>query len=568
MDSFEVEMKNGFLDEAKELLTNAEQCFLSLEKAKDDPSIIEEIFRLAHNLKGSAGAVGFTDLGEFTHKLESLLLKIKNKEIEVSRSIVSLLLECNDFLIHVIDGLKQDLSFSQKNPELQERIENHLSGQISVPSEPTTEPTPALPNETNETDEPHFVIPKAAVKMTHPDENIRVSLGKIDDLLNNVGELVILQTVMAQQKINIPVPFIKKTVDQMTKIIKEIQSTSMGLRMLPLKHTFQKMQRIVRDTSATLGKKVNLNLNGEETELDKTVLEQLGDPLVHLIRNAVDHGLESPEERELAGKNEVGNIHLSAFHRGGQIIIEIKDDGRGLDPAKLIKKAQDKGLISADQVLSDDQAYQLIFAPGFSTKEQVTDVSGRGVGMDVVKTNIQSLQGDIELETVQGSGTCIRIVLPLTLAIVDGMVVSLGEERFVVPIAQIIESLRPQKQDISTVNEISEVLNLRGETLPIYRLENLLKKKSPVKKSAWEGILLIVRDNNQRGFSIFVDDIICQQQVVIKKLGGEIGNTAGFSGAAILGDGRVSFILDLFELTLSSRSQKQISKKQPAQEAA
>ncbi len=597
MDSFEIEMKVSFLDEARELLANSEQCFLDLEKAKNDPSIIEQIFRLAHNLKGSAGAVGFLELGEFTHTLESLLLKIKNHEIEVDGGIISLLLECNDFLIVVIDGLKEDLEYSQRNPELQDKLkariaagasgaaDDHetahpepdteednaagsaredrsiedilleetmkeqqlLHAQLNPAPEPTTNTYAAAVAIESDAD-PAVATEEKKAKKSTGDENIRVSLGKIDELLNNVGELVILQTVMEQQKQNVLVPIVQKTVDRMTKIIKEIQSTSMGLRMLPVKLTFQKMQRIVRDTSTSLGKKANIYLQGEETELDKTVLEQLSDPLVHIIRNAVDHGLESPEERALAGKDEAGSIWLSAYHRGGQIVIEIREDGRGLDPDKLIARAKSKGVIKATDNLTPEQAYQLIFAPGFSTKEQVTDVSGRGVGMDVVKTNVQALQGEIELETKLGHGTCIRIILPLTLAIVDGMVLALNEERFVIPISQVVESLRPLKADVSTVSQSSHVLNLRGETLPIYYLETLLNRKIVRQKPIWDGILLVLKDNQRRSFAVFVDDIICQQQVVIKKLGHEIRGTPGFTGAAILGDGRVSLILDFMEL--------------------
>lgn len=557
MDDTDKEIRLGFLEEAKELLANTEQCFLNLEKAKDDPAIIEQIFRLAHNLKGSADAVGFSDLKDLTHKLESLLLKLKNKEIAISPYIINLLLQSNDTIVNVVEILRKDPGARHAQPELIAKIEEALEGRapkgsnfeiVEFAADAAAAFEPVVLSQTK--------APPSQAAAASADENIRVNLSKIDGLLNSVGELVILQTVLDQQKHSVASALIQKTIGQMSKIAKEIQSTSMSLRMMPVKQTFQKMQRIVRDTSKSLGKDVELTLVGEETELDKTVLEQLGDPLVHLIRNAVDHGIENPDERVQAGKPRTGQVCLSAYHRGDKIVIEIKEDGRGLDPKKLTSIAVKKGLISATDVLSDEEAYQLIFAPGFSTKTEVTDVSGRGVGMDVVRTNITQLQGDVEIETALGKGTCMRIVLPLTLAIVDSMVVRLNEDRYVIPISQITESLQPKREDISFVAESGETLNLRGETVPLYRLSSVLKKRAAAKPNAWESIALIVRNTNQAPFSILVDDIICQQQVVIKRLGDEMQGLPGVSGAAILGDGRASLILDLFEIRKVSQGQR------------
>lgn len=548
MSDFDDDIRAGFLEEAKELLLNAEQCFLNLETAKDDPEIIDQLFRLAHNLKGSAGAVGFNDLKDFTHALESLLLKIKNKELEIGSQIIGLLLRSNDYLIASIEALRADANADIKNAALKAEVEN-VSTLDATPS-PIVErlvlendPFEALP------DGGGTATPSVGIEKKPSNESIRVNLGKIDDLLNNVGELVILQTVLSQQRQQINSPLLQKTVSQMTKIIKEIQGTSMSLRMVPVKQTFQKMQRIVRDTSTTLGKNISIRLVGEETELDKTVIEQLADPLVHLIRNAVDHGVESGSERIAAGKSEQGHICLSAYHRGDKIVIEVRDDGKGLCADALKKKAIEKGILKNTEILSDEDAYQLIFAPGFSTKQEVSDISGRGVGMDVVKTNILKLQGDIELETELGKGTCFRVVLPLTLAIVDGMVVTQGDDRFVIPISQVAESLQPKQEDVSFINETGESLVLRGECLPLLRLDHVLCKAAPKRRPAWEAIALVIRGSNHRPFSVLVDDIICQQQVVIKRLGDEIRRIPGISGAAILGDGRAGLILDLYELT-------------------
>lgn len=556
MDTFEQEIKLAFLEEARDLLVSAEKCFLSLETASSDPSVIEQIFRLAHNFKGSAGAVGFDALKEFAHKLESLLLKVKQGELAVSASIIDLLLRCNDFLIRTVDTLRADPAAPHGDPALVAEIEARMRGDGIVA------PAPAAPGPDSAPAFEAKAKPAADAKKPAAEENIRVSLEKIDQLLNNVGELSILQTVMDQQRRHAPSPLMQKTIGQMSKIIKEVQTISMSLRMLPLKQTFQKMQRIVRDTSSQLGKEVEFACAGEETELDKTVIEQLGDPLVHMIRNAVDHGLESGDDREAAGKPRAGHVTLSASHRGGRIVIEIRDDGRGLDATKLVAKAKEKGILPPGAALSPEDAYKLIFAPGFSTKETVTDVSGRGVGMDVVNTNIAQLQGVVEIETELGKGTCFRISLPITLAIVDGMVVACGENRYVVPIAQVHETLQPRAQDLGTIMGQGEVLLLRGQSLPLYRLERLMRIPGQPRE-AKNSIALICSDKSLQPFAVLVDAIQNQQQVVIKSLGEEITGLPGISGAAILGDGRVSLIVDLFEFTAPMRRRQKTLNPQP-----
>ncbi|OFZ18751.1 MAG: hypothetical protein A2X94_06095 [Bdellovibrionales bacterium GWB1_55_8] len=601
MDDFEKELKSGYLEEASQLLADAEQCFLSLEKASEDASIVEKIFRLAHNLKGSARAVGFMDIGEFTHQLESLLLKIKNKEMQIQSSTVSLLLECNDHLRMMVDTLRTDMDARVDSQALMAEIGRHLNGEVQSEEAPESlelVPPPAsafeeeaVTEEVAQVEEiqaseqeeevietevsfdqltsvvenslreekhrlelvssgPAPVQPAQPQKTATPtgpvDESIRVSLKRLERLMNNVGELVILQAVLNQQKHSVQSMLMQKTIDQLAKITKDIQDISMSLRMVPVKQTFQKMQRIVRDTSKALSKEVVLDISGEDTELDKIVLEQIGDPLVHLVRNAVDHGLESTEERVARGKSSQGTVWLSAFHQGSHIVIEVRDDGHGLDAQKLIAKAREKGVIKPNQELTDEQAYHLVFAPGFSTKTEITDISGRGVGMDVVKNNIQQLQGEIQLETEKGKGTCFRILLPLTLSIIDGMVIRAGEERYVVPISQVHESVQPEGQDVHFVTGLGEVLSLRGENIPLFRLTSVLGRKT-VPRPVTESIAIVIR-NGKSPFSILVDDIIGHQQVVIKRLGHGVQNMKGISGGAILGDGRAALILDFNEL--------------------
>jgi two-component system chemotaxis sensor kinase CheA len=576
MDDFERELKIGFLDEAGQLLTDTEQCFLALESETRDPGTLDNIFRLAHNLKGSAKAVGFAEMGDLTHQLESLLLKMKSGEVPVQTETVSLLLRCNDHVRVMIDGLRENLDATFDSTQLLSEIQAVMNGEIHVSAPPaaqvgeTSEVVPdaqadgwseEVPN--NVLDLPVVSAAKAASVAAAkpeerkssggaaPEESIRVSFARLEKLLNFVGEMVILQTVLREQAGQSATPLMRRTVDQLGKVTKEVQDISMSLRMVPLKATVQKMHRIVRDTAKALGKQVNLELIGEDTEVDKTVLERLGDPLVHLVRNAVDHGIESAELRKERGKPELGTISLGAFHRSGSLVIEIKDDGGGLDPARLRAKAIEKGILREGSTISDKEAYQLIFAAGFSTKTDVTDVSGRGVGMDVVRTNIELLQGEIQIETGIGKGSCFRIVLPLTLAIIDGMIIRSNNERYVIPLVQVHESLQPQAADVKVMTGIGEILLLRGENLPLFRLSHLLASKAP-HRNASDCIAIVIRTND-KPFAVLVDDIIGQQQVVIKSLGKELQGVKGFSGSVILGDGRPSLILEVQELISKAR---------------
>ncbi|MBS1984949.1 MAG: chemotaxis protein CheA [Bdellovibrionales bacterium] len=590
MDDFEKELKQGFLEEAAESLANVERCFLNLESAKDDPALIEEIFRLAHNLKGSARAVGFTDLGEFTHQLESLLLQIKNKKLELNKGIIDVLLRANDFLRDWIELLRMDMTAKVDWKANGDELVAVTSGNSPVsvtPAAAATEAQPvaeaepklsdvpsaadieaalavpmpaegAAPNNTfagpvsHDAPPPAAPPPRAPARKAAPaagaDDSVRVSVARLEKLINNVGELVILQTVLNQNRHQFMNPLLQKTVGQLAKITKDIQEISMSLRMVPLKSTFQKMQRIVRDTSAALGKTVRLDLSGEESELDKSMAELLGDPLVHMVRNSVDHGVEGTEERLAKGKPAEGVVKLAAYHRGNQIVIEVSDDGRGLDPEKLMQKAREKGILRQDQVLPREEAIRLIFHPGFSTKAEVTEISGRGVGMDVVKTNIEKmLQGEVQLESEVGKGTCVRILLPLTLAIIDGMLLQADTERYMVPLAQVHETVHPKAEDLHFATGMGELLNLRGETLPVHRLTTLMGRRAATQKKNAPIIAIIVRMGDAP-FAVLVDDILGQQQTVVKQLGEEVGRLAGVSGGTILGDGRAALIVDLVDL--------------------
>lgn len=375
--------------------------------------------------------------------------------------------------------------------------------------------------------------------------SIRVDIGKIDSLINLVGELVITQSMLGQfdaESGHIDYDKLREGLAQLERNTRELQESVMRIRMLPISFSFNRFPRLVRDLSDKLGKQVELRIVGEQTELDKTVLEKIADPLVHLVRNALDHGIERPADRVAAGKAAHGTLTLAARHEGGNIVIEIGDDGAGLNPEKLLAKARERGLVGADEHLPDDKIHELIFQPGFSTAKEVSDVSGRGVGMDVVKRNIKELGGVIEIDSALGSGSTIRIRLPLTLAILDGQLVRVGNQTYIVPLVSIVESLQAQGDRVKSVAGSAELYRLRGEYIPVVRLYELFGVE-PQSTMLEQGLLVVVEGEGQRA-GIFIDELLGQQQVVIKSLETNYRKVDGVSGATILGDGTVAMILD------------------------
>jgi two-component system chemotaxis sensor kinase CheA len=605
MNEFEKEVKMDFLVEATQLLNDAEQAFLALEGDKHNAGLMNEIFRLAHNLKGTSRAVGFGDVAEFTHEWENLILKLKEHQIEVTDDIVSLLLECNDHVSLMIKMLNMDLDSRFDSTEIIAKIKSALEGnyahggataEVNAPAESEiiskedislienfekslemgTEQIFEVPSaqsfieETNVSElKPEVMASKPAVvpatvtvkndkketgKNAVEDDSIRVSLSRVEMLNNVVGELVIIQTVLNQHRAEVQSSLMLKSLSHLAKLSKEIQNISMSLRMVPIKSTLQKMQRIVRDTSKALNKKVHLELIGEETEIDKTVLELLADPLVHIVRNAVDHGLESTEGRINAGKSEEGIVTIEAYHEGNNLVIEIRDDGKGINHEVIRNIAIEKKLISANATMSKEDIVNLIFHPGFSTKSEVSEISGRGVGMDVVKTNIEKLSGEVKVVTEIGKGSIFKVVLPLTMAIIEAMITVIGEERYIIPLSQIYESLSPTPDLVHHVTGIGECLKIRGQVIPLFKISKTLQRN--IKEKKIEDQIAIIVNDDDKSFAVLVDDILHQQQVVIKKLGVEIRNQKGFMGSSILGDGRPAFILDLFELYSGSMKKK------------
>ncbi len=376
--------------------------------------------------------------------------------------------------------------------------------------------------------------------------SIRVDTAKIDKLINLVGELVITQSMLSDLGVRFDMSQHHVLLERMAELernTREIQERVMSIRMLPIGTAFSRFPRLVRDLSAKAGKKIQLVLSGEETELDKTVIESIGDPLTHLVRNSADHGLEPPEERLDNNKQEVGTIRLNAFHEGGSICITVEDDGRGLNRDRIVAKAVKQGLIGENEKLTDDQIWPLIFKPGFSTAEKITDVSGRGVGMDVVKRNIEGLGGTVTIKTVPGQGTTFTLKLPLTLAIIEGMTVRVGRETYIVPLLSILESIQPKEGTVKTVVEKGELINVRGTYLPVIRLYEVFGLK-PEHTLSTKAILLILETEGER-VAVMVDEILGQQQVVIKSMEQNFRKVEGIAGATILGDGTVGFILDV-----------------------
>ncbi|QSX37152.1 chemotaxis protein CheA [Shewanella sedimentimangrovi] len=415
-------------------------------------------------------------------------------------------------------------------------------------AEPTTE-DPIV--EDMAVDKPHVKAPDLkSVPQNKGNESssIRVSTEKIDMLINMVGELVITQAMLGQIGRQDEIGpesmlLLQQGLEQLASHTRDLQESVMQIRMLPISFAFNRFPRLVRDIGQQLNKKVELVLKGEDTELDKTVLEKIVDPMVHLVRNSLDHGLESPETRRKFGKAETGTITLNAFHQGGNIVIEITDDGAGLNTAKILAKAREKGLVGADEELSDEAIHQLIFKPGFSTADAVSDLSGRGVGMDVVKRNIHELNGSIELSSQPGKGSRITIRLPLTLAILDGQLVRIGRHIYVVPLVSIYESLQVAPSRINRLSEDQELIRLRDEYLPVVKVHQVFNHDAEAREIK-DGLVMVV-DNSNEKVGLLVDELLAQQQVVIKSLEDNYTRIPGISGATILGDGTVALIIDV-----------------------
>lgn len=590
-DEFLNELRSEFLQEAQDLLEQNESSFLELEKSHDSDAL-EKIFRLAHNLKGTAMAVSFEDLSTFAHEIENLLVDIRNETVEISSSVIDLLLTCNDQLKSNITDLIDDYNSELKNDELIEKLKRFSTLDINNSEKSITNDTSSIPFEETkvvqndspsefsdaaleslrelgiEMDEPEVIqeinntsivatnVSKAQnkeIKKKAKDEFIKLSLTKVDNLLNHFGEQVILQSVLEHAKLDIinNEDLIQKTITQLSKITYDLQQTTIALRMVPIRNVFSKMERIIRDTGKSLGKKIDFIKHGESSELDKIIVEAIVDPLTHMVRNSVDHGIETSEERIISGKNEVGTIELRAYPKGGFFHIELLDDGKGLDSDKIREKAIAKNLIDKNSQIEESDLFQLIFQSGFSTHDVATDLSGRGVGMDVVKRTIEDLKGTVEITSKKGVGTGFSIRLPLSLAIFNGMVTKVGNENFIFSNSDIDEALRVETSQIRTIDSSNKILNVGDEIYPLIDLQQILAGRARRKTQLEENdylsntrkIAFITKYENKK-YAILVDEILSQQRVVHKDLGPEASAHKSVSGGTILGDGKVCLIME------------------------
>jgi two-component system chemotaxis sensor kinase CheA len=586
----DLELLNEFCNEGRDLLQQVEQGVLVLEENPKHKDTLNQVFRAFHTFKGGAGFLGIDPIKHLAHQLESVLDAARRDQLSISRDVIEVILAGGDALQQYVNAIDLQLKGQGRGQvivvptsALMARAQACLEGKplapvsVLVPVVPTaaevvvpdlvplaplvSEISPPLQPEAfaplddgtlassprppiSETDAPRPAAPKVVERTESLAQFVKLDTRKLDALVDLVGELVIAQSMVVQH------PGVQAHKDrdlerhlrQLSRITTDLQHNAMSMRMVPVRSVMQKMTRLVRDLATAQNKQVQLHLSGEDTELDRNIVEELADPLLHMMRNAVDHGIESPAERQAQGKSAQGNIHLQAAHQGGGILISIRDDGKGLDSAKILSKARQRGLIPADSVPSEKDIYSLIFLPGFSTADSVTEISGRGVGMDVVRGGINKLRGRVDIDSVSGQGTTFNIFLPLTLAIIDGMLVGVGPERFIVPTLAIRESLRPQPGMVSTVQGKGEVISVRGKLIPLVRLSDKLGLPC-VARDPCDGIVVVV-DSGARHRALLVDSLIGKQEVVIKSLGDTFKHQKGMSGAAIMGDGRVALIID------------------------
>lgn len=560
------ELASMFVAEALDHLGTIEATLLQLDDKPNDKTLLNDGFRPFHTIKGNAGALGITTVQSTAHKVEELLDRCRSGRHVMGRKEVDIVLIAVDTLTAMISDLaerasgKPGIDLTNERLTLIANVEAILNGGTIAPVEPVAPKAATIERpELFFEQQPQAAatvpaaVPKApqtindaliggAAQRSAVHSGIKVDIQKLDTLVDTVGELVILQSLIQEAAVaQISDPKLLRNLAQLRRITSDLQHSAMALRMVPIRQTFQKMARLMRDLTQRAGKPVELALAGEDTELDRRIVEDISDPLVHMIRNSVDHGIEPREVRLAAGKRETGQLALRAYHQGGNIVIEIEDDGGGLNRDAILKKAVSQGLLTIHDTPSDDEIFALIFAPGFSTAAKITEISGRGVGMDVVRRNIEALRGRIEIASERGKGTKFTIRLPLTLAILDGLVVRAGEERFVIPTFAVRESLRPTPQQIHLVGGKPRLVQVRDRVLPLVCLRSLFglgQLGTPVEMST-----LVVIEDQHRQVALIVDELIGAQEVVVKPLGSSM-NVTGIAGGAILGDGKVGLIVD------------------------
>jgi two-component system chemotaxis sensor kinase CheA len=544
------ELLGDFVVEARDHLRAIETRLLDLEQDPTNTEAIHSVFRSFHTIKGLAGFLDLEAVHEVAHETETALDEARNHRLAVTPDVIDVVLAGADYLrlqVARIDDSLQGRACSPELPagDLVARIRALTRKEAATP-EPASEEPACLP--TPLTAQPQEG-PAAAGAIRASEitgvRSVKVDTAKLDFLVDMVGELVIAQSMVRHDPLlgSMQNQRLTRNLSQMARITADVQKTAMAMRMVPVGQLFQRMARLVRDLARKSGKRIELITDGEDTELDRNIVEELADPVMHMVRNSIDHGIETPEDRTEAGKPATGAVRLKAWHQAGHILLEISDDGRGIDRDRVLAKARERGLVSDGEIKSESEIYSLIFEPGFSTAKEVTDISGRGVGMDVVRRHIQKLRGRIEIHSTPGKGTRFLLKLPLTLAIIDGLVVKTGEERYIVPLFAVSEMLRPTEEMIWTVQGREEMALVRGKLLPVVRLYRRFgvtpRSEDPCQS------LLVVTESAGRPFCLMVDELLGKQEVVIKTLGETMKQVQGVAGGAILGDGRVGLILDV-----------------------
>jgi two-component system chemotaxis sensor kinase CheA len=554
------ELLGDFVLESREHLAAIESQLLTLE---GDPSAAEplnSVFRGFHTIKGLAGFLELWDVQKLAHETETVLDRARSSQWSLTPAAIDVILESADYLRRWLTHLETTLQHRlSEPPPPNESLILRIRALTADPAGPErtgddlVQMAAAVDSaQTVEALAPIASEPAAPAAEPARRRNetmaVKVDTAKLDYLVDMAGEMVIAESLVRHdpELVTVKSQALQRKMAQMTRITAELQKTAMAMRLVPIGPLFRRMSRLVRDMARQFGKQVQMEMEGEEIELDRTIVEELADPLMHMVRNAMDHGIERPQERQAGGKNPTARLLLKAHHEAGQVVIEISDDGRGMDTAKIKAKAVQKGLISAQKELSESEAFNLIFEPGFTTAAQVTNVSGRGVGMDVVRRHIEKLRGRIEIRSSVGRGAAFLLKLPLTLAIIDGLVVGVGCERYIVPLFAVREMFRPTSETIWTVEHRAEMALVRGALLPVFRLYRRFGVK-PRSEDPTESVL-VVAEVEGACYCLVVDELIGKQEVVIKSLGAAFRNVTGIAGGAILGDGRVGLILDLDRL--------------------
>lgn len=570
------EILDSFLVETKEIIEKLDVDLVEMENRPDDTELLNQVFRSFHTIKGTSGFLGLNKLTLITHRCEDILNKLRKKESKINTSVMDAVLNSFDKIKELVSSvefnLNEDVDITNSINVLNKIIEDMNKTGNKVNDENSSEEErkgnarkkiicEPQQIELSSKNQAATVIPEltkeesSSKKISREENSIRVDIERLDELLNIASELVLGRNRLTQvysefahefegTKLDKDLSEAAKQIDLMTN---ELQLLVMKTRMVKIGKVFTRFPRLIRDLSKEAGKKIKLILRGEETELDKTLIEEINDPLIHLVRNSIDHGIELPEERKAKGKNPVGTIILSAEQEGNNIIINVTDDGGGINPEVIREKAVSKGLISEEKAkeLTKQELLNLIFLPGFSTAKVVTNISGRGVGMDVVKTNVAKLRGIINIDSEVGTGTTINIRLPLTLAIIPGMIVEINEETIVIPLNSVIEVVRVHSDNIKSINE-KEVIMMRDTIIPIFEISRMIYRKESYQNKIWQHVVVV--GIAEKKFGIKVDKLIGQKEVVIKSLGNYLGTIEGIAGSTILGDGTVVMILDINEI--------------------